>query len=45
MLWHDSVTQDPGHRWLRDLVRTLFARPLPSGRHRGGAATARRPAR
>jgi DNA-binding transcriptional LysR family regulator len=29
MLWHDSVTRDPGHRWLRDLVRTLFARSQP----------------
>ena len=32
MLWHDSVTQDPGHQWLRDLVRTLFARPAPAQR-------------
>ena len=30
MLWHDSVTQDPGHQWLRDLVRPLFARPTPA---------------
>ena len=32
MLWHDSVTQDPEHQRLRDLVRTLFARPAPAQR-------------
>ena len=29
MLWHDSLTRDPRHRWLRELVRTLFARSPP----------------
>ena len=27
MVWHQSATADPAHRWLRDCVRRLFARP------------------
>lgn len=27
MVWHESARRDPAHRWLRERVRALFARP------------------
>ncbi|MDP1646713.1 MAG: LysR family transcriptional regulator [Rubrivivax sp.] len=32
MLWHDSVGEDPGHQWLRGILRSLFKRPAASAR-------------
>jgi DNA-binding transcriptional LysR family regulator len=38
MLWHEAVTGDRAHAWLRSLVRRLFARPAtaPERRARAG---------